>query len=63
MPRGGGAGAARCPDPTYYREHGWFESDYYYPTKLNPLKRAVGAAFDRIAARSSKARRYHPAKS
>ncbi len=49
------------PDPTYYREHGWFESAYYYPTKLGPLKRAAGAAFDRIAARSSKAREYHPA--
>jgi len=47
-------------DPTYYRDHGWFDSDYYYPTKLGPLKRAAGAAFDRIAARSSKAREYHP---
>jgi multimeric flavodoxin WrbA len=43
-------------DHAYYREHGWFDSDYYYPTKLGPLKRAAGAAFDRIAARSSKAR-------
>ncbi len=50
--------AADRPDPTYYREHGWFESDYYYPTKLGPLKRAAGAAFDRIAARSSKAREH-----
>ncbi len=49
------------PDPTYYRDHGWFDSDYYYPTKLGPLKRAAGAAFDRIAARSSRAREYHPA--
>jgi len=46
------------PDPTYYRDHGWFESDYYYPTTLGPLKRAAGAAFDRIAARSSKARQF-----
>jgi multimeric flavodoxin WrbA len=43
-------------DHAYYREHGWFDSDYYYPTKLGPLKRAAGAAFDRIAARSSKPR-------
>ena len=49
------------PDPTYYRDRGWFDSDYYYPTKLGPLKRAAGAAFDRIAARSSKAREYHRA--
>jgi multimeric flavodoxin WrbA len=46
------------PDPTYYRDHGWFDSDYYYPTKLGPLKRAAGVAFDGIAARSSKAREY-----
>lgn len=43
-------------DHAYYREHGWFDSDYYYPTKLGPLKTAAGAAFDRIAARSSKPR-------
>ena len=48
-------------DHAYYREHGWFDSDYYYPTKLGPLKRAVEAAFDRIAARSSKAREYRRA--
>jgi len=47
------------PDPLYYRDHGWFDSGYYYPTKLGVLKRAAGAAFDRIAARSSKAREYH----
>jgi hypothetical protein len=44
------------PDHAYYRERGWFDSDYYYPTKLGPLKRAAGAAFDRIAARSSRPR-------
>lgn len=48
--------AAERPDPTYYRERGWFESDYYYPTKLGLGKRAAGAAFDRLAARMSKAR-------
>ncbi len=45
-------------DHVYYRERGWFESDYYYPTKLGPLKRAAGAVFDRIAARSSRPRAY-----
>ncbi|HSN14792.1 MAG TPA: flavodoxin family protein [Anaeromyxobacteraceae bacterium] len=48
-------------DHVYYRERGWFESDYYYPTKLGPLKRAAGAAFDRMAARSSRAREFHGA--
>jgi len=46
------------PDSTYYRDHGWFDSDYYYATKLGPLKRAAGVAFDRVAARSSKAREH-----
>jgi multimeric flavodoxin WrbA len=41
-------------DYTYYREHGWFDSGYYYTTKLGPLKKAVGAAFDWIAARMFK---------
>jgi multimeric flavodoxin WrbA len=48
------------PDHVYYREHGWFDSDYYYPTKLGPLKRAAGAAFDRLAARGSRSRETHP---
>jgi multimeric flavodoxin WrbA len=43
-------------DHAYYREHGWFDSDYYYPTRLGPLKRAAGAAFDRVAARGSRPR-------
>jgi hypothetical protein len=51
---------ATRPDPVYYRDHGWFDSDYYYPTRLGPLKRAAGVVFDRIAARSSKAREQHP---
>jgi multimeric flavodoxin WrbA len=38
-------------DYSYYREHGWFESDYYYPTELGLLKRAAGAIFDWLAAR------------
>jgi multimeric flavodoxin WrbA len=33
-------------DYTYYRDHGWFSSDYFYPTRLGPLKRAAGAVFD-----------------
>ncbi len=44
------------PDHAYYRDRGWFESAYYYPTRLGPLKRVAGAAFDRIAARSSRER-------
>lgn len=36
-------------DRSYYQERGWFESDYYYPTHLGPLKRAMGALSDWIA--------------
>jgi multimeric flavodoxin WrbA len=33
-------------DYTYYKNNGWFESDYYYPTQLNPLKKMLGNLFD-----------------
>jgi len=38
-------------DFTYYSDHGWFDSHYYYPAQLGPLKKALGAAFDWTAAR------------
>jgi multimeric flavodoxin WrbA len=41
-------------DYTYYREKGWFESDYFYPVRLNAFKKIVGSLFDYIASRSSK---------
>lgn len=37
-------------DYTYYREQGWFESDFYYATRLGPVMRLMGALFDRLAA-------------
>jgi multimeric flavodoxin WrbA len=33
-------------DYTYYEKNGWFESDYFYPVKLNPIKKAAGKFFD-----------------
>lgn len=33
-------------DYTYYRDHGWFDSEYFYPTDLSLMKRAAGAGFD-----------------
>ncbi len=30
----------RSIDYRYYAEKGWFESDYFYPTRLGPLKKA-----------------------
>lgn len=38
-------------DHAYYRDQGWFRSDYYYPTRLGPFMKAAGALFDRVAAR------------
>ncbi len=43
-------------DYTYYREKDWFESDYYYPTRLNPIKRLAGSLFDWMAARMARSR-------
>lgn len=36
-------------DYTYYRDKGWFESDYFYPTRLGLLKKAAGNLFDSLA--------------
>lgn len=35
-------------DYTWYREKGWFESDFYYPVQLNTPKKVLGKMFDRI---------------
>lgn len=31
------------------RDKGWFESDYFYPVKLNPFKKLSGKIFDKLA--------------
>jgi len=33
-------------DYTYFSEKGWFESDYYYPVRLGPVKKMMGRIFD-----------------
>ncbi|HOX47379.1 MAG TPA: NAD(P)H-dependent oxidoreductase [Myxococcota bacterium] len=38
-------------DFVYYRDHGWFEADYYYPTRLGLLKKVLGSFFDWLFAR------------
>jgi len=43
-----------CRDYTYYRDNGWFESDYFYPAHLNLLKKAAGSLFDYTAPGSTK---------
>jgi len=46
----------RFRDYRYYTEQGWFESDYYYPTRLGALKAGAGRLFDWVAARMARAR-------
>ena len=43
-------------DYTYYRDKGWFESDYYYPTRLGALKKVAGGFFDSMATRTTRKR-------
>ena len=38
-------------DYSYFKEKGWFESDYYYPVNLSLFKRTMGRLFD-FAARN-----------
>ncbi len=45
-----------CRDYTYYTDKGWFESDYYYPTRLGVLKTGAGKLFDSMSARMTRAR-------
>jgi len=47
-------------DYAYYRDKGWFQSDYYYPTRLGPLKKAAGSLFDSMAIRSMTKRESQP---
>lgn len=43
-------------DHQYYKEKGWFESDYFYPTRLGLLKKAAGRFFDCLAESRIRAR-------
>jgi len=43
-------------DFRHYRDKGWFESDYFYPARLGPLKKAAGRFFDSFQARRTKRR-------
>jgi multimeric flavodoxin WrbA len=33
-------------DYAFYKNKGWFRSDYYYPIQLNPVKKLTGKFFD-----------------
>jgi hypothetical protein len=43
-------------DYTYYKDKGWFESDFYYPTRLGVLKKGAGKLFDWVSASMTRAR-------
>jgi multimeric flavodoxin WrbA len=43
-------------DYAYYADKGWFESDFYYPTRLGFLKKGAGKFFDWVSASMSQAR-------
>jgi multimeric flavodoxin WrbA len=47
-------------DYTYFTDKGWFESEYYYPTYLGPLKKAAGSLFDSLATIETRRRRSTP---
>ncbi len=36
-------------DHQYFADRGWFETDYFYPTRLSALKQVVGGLADRMA--------------
>ncbi len=41
-------------DYAYFRECGWFESDYYYPVTLNPFKKLIGKIYDLLAKQTAR---------
>ena len=43
-------------DYVYFNDKGWFESDFYYPTRLGVLKKGAGKFLDTLSARLSKSR-------
>ena len=47
----------RSRDYTYYKDKGWFESDYFYPTRVGALKKVAGSLFDSIASRMARKRK------
>jgi len=43
-------------DYVYFRDKGWFDSDYFYPVRLGVLKKVAGHLFDSIAESRSRKR-------
>jgi hypothetical protein len=47
----------RSYDYRYYQDKGWLESDYFYPTRLSPLKKAAGRLSESIQTRMTRNRK------
>ena len=47
-------------DYPYYRDRGWFDSDYFYPTRLGPLKKAAGKLFESVQTIRTRRRKSSP---
>jgi len=43
-------------DYRYYREKGWLDSDYFYPTRLSLPKEVLGRVFDAFGRRIARKR-------
>jgi len=46
----------RSFDYRYYRDKGWFDSDYFYPVRLGSLKKLAGSLFDALGRRMARER-------
>lgn len=46
----------RDRDYQYYRDKGWLQADYFYPTRLGPAKKAAGRLLDALATSRYRAR-------
>ena len=46
----------RSRDYRYYKQKGWFDSEYFYATRLGPLKKTAGKLFDWIGTRMASRR-------
>ena len=44
-------------DYRYYKDKGWFESDYFYPVRLGVLKKLAGGLFDSIQRKMTRNRK------
>lgn len=43
--------AERARDYAYFKEHGWFDSEYFCPARISPAKRLLGWALEKMVDR------------